>query len=132
MSQKTTKRNLATRRKAERRGRRSEVLAALLLFAKFYRILGWRVRTPLGEIDLIARAPNGVVCFIEVKARGDVLGAAQSLGTRQQRRIANAASHYLTARPHLAAKGMRFDVIAVAPGKFPRHYPDAWRDDGGR
>ncbi|HUB85022.1 MAG TPA: YraN family protein [Rhizomicrobium sp.] len=126
------KRNLATRRKAEQRGRASEVWAAALLLAKLYRILGWRVRTPVGEIDLIARAPNGLVCFVEVKARGDVLGAAQSLGARQQRRIVHAASHYLATRPHLAAKGMRFDVIAVAPGKFPRHFPDAWRDDGGR
>src|ERR1700761_6728827 len=104
------KRNLANRREAEQRGRRSEVWAALLLIAKFYRILGWRVRTPVGEIDLIAQAPGGPVCFIEVKARADALGAAQSLGSRQQRRIANAASHYIAARPHLAAQGMRFDV----------------------
>ncbi len=123
------KNNLATRRKAEQRGRRSEVWAALLLLAKFYRILGWRVRTPVGEIDLIARAPNGLVCFIEVKARSDALAAARSLGVQQQRRIAQAASHYLATRPHLAAKGMRFDVIAVAPRRLPRHYPDAWRDD---
>jgi putative endonuclease len=126
------KSNLATRRKAEQRGRRSEFWAAALLMAKFYRIIGWRVRTPVGEIDLIARAPNGLVCFIEVKARGDALDAAQSLGSRQQRRIVNAATHYLATRPRLAAKGMRFDVVAVAPGKLPRHYPDAWRDDGGR
>ena len=124
------KNNLATRRKAEQRGRRSEVWAALLLLAKFYRILGWRVRTPVGEIDLIAQAPGGPVCFIEVKARADTLGAALSLSTGQQRRIANAASHYIAARPHLAGKGMRFDVIALAPRRLPRHYPDAWRSDG--
>jgi putative endonuclease len=41
-----------------------------------------------------------------------------------------AANHYLAQRPHLAAKGMRFDVIALAPRRLPRHYPDAWRDDG--
>jgi putative endonuclease len=122
------KNNLVIRRKAEQRGRRSEIWAALLLLAKFYRILGWRVRTPVGEIDLIAQAPGGPVCFIEVKARADALGAAQSLGSRQQRRIANAANHYMAARPHLAGKGMRFDVIALAPRRFPRHYPDAWRD----
>jgi putative endonuclease len=125
-----TKNNLATRRKAEQRGRRSEMWAPLLLLAKFYRILGWRVRTPLGEIDLIAKAPGGPVCFVEVKARADALGAALSLSDRQQRRIAKAASYYLAQRPHLAAKGMRFDVIALAPRRLPRHYPDAWRDDG--
>ncbi|HEY5338186.1 MAG TPA: YraN family protein [Rhizomicrobium sp.] len=123
------RRSLAIRRKAEQRGRRSEIWAALLLLAKFYRILGWRVRTPLGEIDLIARTPNGLICFIEVKARGDSLSAAQSLGGRQQGRIARAAMHYLAQHPKLAGKGMRFDVIAVAPGKFPRHYRNAWRDE---
>ena len=129
MRQKITKNNLATRRKAEQRGRRSEMWAALLLLAKFYRILGWRVRTPVGEIDLIAQAPGGPVCFIEVKARADALDAAQSLGSRQQRRIANAASHYLAAHPHLLTKGARFDVIALAPRRLPRHYPDAWRGE---
>jgi putative endonuclease len=38
----------------------------------------------------------------------------------------------LAQHPRLADKGVRFDVIAVAPRKFPRHYPDAWRDDGAR
>ena len=61
---------------AERRGRRSELWAALLLMAKGYRILGRRVRTHAGEIDLIARAPSGLVCFIEVKARRETLAAA--------------------------------------------------------
>src|ERR1700749_269210 len=103
------KTNLAIRRKAEQRGRRSEIWAAILLTAKFYRILGWRVRTPVGEIDLIAQAPGGPVCFIEVKARADHLSATQSVGAKQQRRFATAPSHYIAAHPHLAAKGMRFD-----------------------
>ena len=124
--------NLAAKQSAEKRGRRSEMWAALLLMSKLYRILGRRVRTPAGEIDLIARAPNGLLCFIEVKARSDALGAAQSVGGRQQQRIARAAQHYLSRHPKLAAKGTRFDIIAVAPRTFPRHYPDAWRDDGGR
>ena len=58
-----------TRQAAERRGRRSETWAALFLMAKGYRILGRRVRTRAGEIDLVARSPRGVLCFVEVKAR---------------------------------------------------------------
>ena len=123
---------LGARRKAEKRGRRSEFWAALFLAAKFYRILGWRVRTPLGEIDLVARAPDGTVCFIEVKARSDALGAAQSVGPRQQQRIARAAKHFLARHPALGAKGARFDVIAMTPGGWPRHYRDAWRDESFR
>lgn len=117
------------RRDAERRGRRGETLAALLLRLKLYRILGRRVRTPLGEIDLVARAPSGLVCFVEVKARPDETQASDAVMTRQQARIARAAQHYLASRPGLAAKGARFDVVSVVPGRFPRHLRDAWRLD---
>ncbi|HEX3810579.1 MAG TPA: YraN family protein [Rhizomicrobium sp.] len=119
------------RQAAEKRGRRSETFAALLLQLKFYRILGRRVRTHAGEIDLVARAPNGVICFIEVKARKQTALAVQSLGERQLQRIARAAELYLAARPNLGAKGVRFDVVTVAPGGLPRHVRDAWRPGGG-
>jgi putative endonuclease len=119
----------AEKRRAERRGRRSESLAALLLRLKFYSILGRRVRTPLGEIDLIARAPLGPICFIEVKARGDEMQASDAFQSRQRARIARAAAHYLASRPGLAKKGARFDVISVIPGRLPRHLADAWRVD---
>ncbi len=120
----------ATRKEAEKRGRRSEMLASLLLMAKGYRILGRRVKTHLGEIDLIARSPKGIVCFIEVKARGTANEAVQSIGPRQQGRIARAAALYLARRPALAAKGVRYDAIIVAAGRLPRHVRDAWRSDG--
>lgn len=125
------KRNLANRQAAERRGRRSETWAALFLMAKGYRILGRRVRTPAGEIDLVARAPSGVVCFVEVKARAARDLAADALGARQQARIARAATVFLARRPALANKGMRFDVIMLAPRSWPKHIPDAWRTETG-
>jgi putative endonuclease len=96
----------ARRLAAEKRGRRSETLAALLLRLKGYRILGRRVRTHAGEIDLIA---------------------SDALGPRQRARIAHAAELFLASRPGLAAKGARFDVVTVSPGAFPRHIRDAWR-----
>jgi putative endonuclease len=122
---------LANRQAAERRGRRSETWAALFLMAKGYRILGRRVRTPAGEIDLVARAPSGVVCFVEVKARAARGLAADALGARQQARIARAATLFLARRPALASKGMRFDVIMLAPRSWPKHIPDAWRTETG-
>jgi putative endonuclease len=115
------------RQAAEKRGRRSETFAALLLQLKGYRILGRRVRTHAGEIDLIARAPSGLVCFIEVKARADETLAMDSIGLRQRGRIARAAALYLASRPELARKGARFDVVTVSPRSFPRHLRDAWR-----
>lgn len=103
----------------------------MLLVAKGYRILGRRVRTHAGEIDLVARSPMGVVCFVEVKARPGARAAAESLGVRQQARIARAAALYLAGRPGLAVKGVRFDVVTVSPGSLPRHWRDAWRPGDG-
>jgi len=119
------KSRLERHRAAERRGRRSETWAALLLMAKGYRILGRRVRTHAGEIDLVARAPSGVICFVEVKARETEVSAAEALSARQQARIARAAELFLAGRPGLAATGMRFDTVTVAP--WPKHIRDAWR-----
>jgi putative endonuclease len=61
---------LERRQKAEAHGRRSETLAALYLACKLYRVIGRRVKTRAGELDLIAVSPSGVLCFVEVKARG--------------------------------------------------------------
>jgi len=118
-------RNTDARKLAERRGRRSETIAAAFLMMKGYRILARRVRTHAGEIDLVARAPGGLVCFIEVKARADARVAAESVAPRQQARIARAASLYLAGRPALARHGVRFDIVAVTP--MPRHFRDAFR-----
>ena len=112
---------------AEKRGRSGETLAALLLRCKFYRILGRRVRTRAGEIDLVAQSPSGVICFVEVKARPEEGLASQAVGTRQRARIARAAEFYLAGRTN--AKGVRFDVVSVVPGRLPRHLRDVWRAD---
>ena len=114
---------------AERRGHKSESLAALWLRLKGYRILARRLKTRAGEIDLVAAAPFGPVCFVEVKARGLARAAAESVGPTQQTRIARAASLYLASRPHLSRRGARFDIVAVAPNSFPVHHRDVWRPD---
>jgi len=117
------------RRKAETHGRRSETLAAVLLAFKFYRVLGRRVKTHAGELDLIAMTPSGILCFVEVKARGSELDAAEAVTDRQRARIARAAALYLGARPSLRHKGVRFDAILVTPRRWPLHVKDAWRPD---
>ena len=120
---------LANRQAAEKRGHRSETLAALLLRLKGHRILARRVKTHAGEIDLVALAPFGPVCFVEVKARLLARDAAEAVTPSQRTRIARAASLYLASRPALARRGARFDIIAVA-GRFGiRHFKDVWRAD---
>jgi putative endonuclease len=117
------------REAAERRGRAGESLAALWLRLKGYRILARRVKTHAGEIDLVAAAPFGPICFIEVKARAHALAAAESVMAGQRTRIARAANLYLAARPRLSTRGMRFDIIAVAPRALPVHHRDVWRPE---
>ena len=117
----------ARRLAAERHGRRSEAWAALFLRLKFYRILAHRLRNRAGEIDLVARAPSGLVCFVEVKARADHAHAVDSVGVRQRTRIVRAAELYVAGHPELSTKGMRFDIVTVSPRAFPRHIRDAWR-----
>src|ERR1700742_1565171 len=114
---------------AHRRGHAGESLAALWLRLKGYRILARRLKTRAGEIDLVAAAPFGPVCFIEVKARATARAAAESVAPAQQTRIARAASLYLAGRPDLARRGARFDIVAIGSGTLPVHHRDAWRPD---
>lgn len=118
----------AARRAAERRGRGAEAAAILWLRLKGYRILDRRVRTPVGEIDLIARR-GGILCFVEVKARATRDAALAALTPHQADRIARAALYWSRHRPEAATCGWRFDIVAIAPGRRPRHLPDAWRPD---
>jgi putative endonuclease len=113
---------------AQKRGHRSETWAAWWLRLKGHRILGRRIKTHAGEIDLVTLSPFGPVCFIEVKARALARDAAEAVGPEQRTRIARAASLYLASRPALAKRGARFDIVTVAG--LPRHLPDAWRIDG--
>ena len=110
-------------------GLEGETRACQAVESRGYRILARRLKTHAGEIDLVAAAPFGPVCFIEVKARSDARAAAESVLAGQQTRIARAASLYLASRPHLSRRGSRFDIVAIAPGKMPVHHRDAWRPE---
>lgn len=114
-----------TRQRAERRGRFSEWFAALYLLLKGYRILALRFRSPAGEVDIIARRGD-LVCFIEVKARGNVQGALDAVSQQTQRRIRSTAEIWLSRQPDRNRLSLRFDIVAVVPGKLPRHFPDAF------
>lgn len=115
------------RRAAERRGHRGEGVAAWRLRLAGYRIVARNVRTPVGEIDLIA-CRNRVLVFVEVKARPDKDEAAWAITPRQQARVRRAAEAFLAGRPELAHLACRFDAVLVAPWRLPKHVIDAWRD----
>jgi putative endonuclease len=86
------------RRLAFRFGLSAESRAAAYLIAKGYRILARRFKTPVGEIDIVARR-RGVLVFVEVKARERLADAAESIGRRQQQRIIAAAEFWLAGHP---------------------------------
>ena len=68
-----------------------------------------------GEIDLIVRAPDGTLVFVEVRQRSSAShgGAAASVVSAKQRRIIFAARHYLMRLRELPP--CRFDVVSVDP-----------------
>jgi len=93
--------------------------------AKGFRIVARRWKSPVGEIDLIARRGRLLV-FAEVKARARLDDAAESLSERQRRRIAAAAEIWLANNPDDATCDMRFDAILVAPGCGAASVPAAF------
>jgi putative endonuclease len=101
-------------------------LAAWALRLKGYSILDRGFRVPVGEIDLVTRRGR-VLALVEVKARAATTNALEALGPRQKRRIARAAEAYLQRHPDLVHLDRRFDLIVVAPWRWPRHIADAWR-----
>jgi putative endonuclease len=90
------------------------------LLAKGYRILARRFRSRAGEIDIIAEH-QGLIAFIEVKARATLDDAAYSVTPRQRQRIIACAEAWLAANPELAQHEFRFDAMLVAPNHPPRH-----------
>jgi putative endonuclease len=110
---------------AFRVGLSAESRAAAYLIAKGFRIVARRFRSPVGEVDIVARRGR-LLIFVEVKARNRLDDAAESLQPRQQRRIAAAAAAWLAQRPDDAESYIRFDAVLVAPGRIPRHIPAAF------
>ena len=116
----------AERQVAFRLGISAESRAAAFLIAKGFRILARRWRSPVGEIDIIARRRQ-LLIFVEVKARETLDDAAWSVTDRQKARIAAAAEAWLARQgDDHGFQDMRFDAMLVAPGHIPRHIPAAF------
>jgi putative endonuclease len=119
-------RRLIRGRRAEAAGRDAEGVAAAALEREGWAVLARRARTPAGEIDLVAER-DGLLAFVEVKARPSLHVAALALGPRQRARLVAAAECWLAANPGHGAAGMRFDVVIVAADGTARRIVDAFR-----
>jgi putative endonuclease len=115
----------AERQIAFRTGISAESRAAMLLVAKGFRILDRRWRSPVGEIDIIARR-RSLLIFVEVKARATIDDAAWSVTDRQRVRIIQAAQAWLAHNADDRIHDIRFDAVLVAPGRIPVHVPAAF------
>ncbi len=115
----------AARLGAEIFGRRGETMAAWYLRLKGYRIVETRVKTPVGEIDLVAQR-FGVTVFVEVKAR--MSRASSAWRSKRSTAAASCAppSTMWRATRHSPTTPLRFDVIFLAPATWPRHVKGAF------
>jgi putative endonuclease len=116
----------AARIRSERRGRWAEHLAALYLQLKGYRILGRRLRTAGGEIDILARHGDTLV-FVEVKRRATLDNARAALHLAQKRRM-TAASRQLVPKYARQCTTTRLDAVLIGPWAWPEHLVAIWRE----
>jgi putative endonuclease len=93
-----------------------------------YRTLGFRLSTPLADIDILALggAVRGGVAFMR---RASLLAAIETVTPDQRERLRRAGRNLAARRPGLAGAAVRLDLMALAPGKLPRHIPDAWKGE---
>lgn len=115
---------MRSRRDAEAAGRSGEGIAAWYLRIRGWRIVARRVRTPVGEVDLVARRGN-LVAFVEVKTRGRESELDFAIDERRLARVA-AAAELLIPRFASGGEDVRIDVVLVTPGRLPRHIENAW------
>ncbi|MFJ4290376.1 YraN family protein [Cupriavidus sp. NPDC089707] len=103
---------------AQARGMRAEDRALAHLRRQGLQPVVRNYRCKGGEIDLVMRAPDGTLVFVEVRQRSGrgFGGAAASVTPAKQRRVLLAAAHYLATLAQLPP--CRFDVVALEPGRL--------------
>ena len=128
MSRPPGSREVLVRRARSNSGRLAEWRARLWFRLRGWRILAVRVRTPVGEIDFIARR-GMTLAIVEVKQRRTLEEALAALMPRQRQRITRATLLWLAGNPGLAGHEVRFDLVAVDARLRLHHVPAAWRAD---
>ena len=107
-------RRTAVRTPKQRAGDAAEDAAAKHLAAAGCHILARNARYRDGEVDLVVRERD-VLVFVEVRMRVSLRfgGAAVSVNSLKQKRIARAAQHWLLGEYGERWPTCRFDVVTV-------------------
>lgn len=108
----------------EKEGRRAEWVAAWWLRLHGWRIMGRRCRTPVGEVDLLARR-GAVLACIEVKYRRKRTDLDHAIDRQRLTRVA-AAAEWLARQHARPDESIRIDVMLIAPRSLPRHLVNVW------
>lgn len=96
-------------------GRWGEQVAADHLLADGMHLLDRNWRCVEGELDLVAREPDGTLVFVEVKTRaGTGFGApAEAVGRAKARRLRALACRWLADNRPADCGDLRFDVVGI-------------------
>jgi putative endonuclease len=116
-------------RAARRLGQSAEDQACAELQRHGMQLIERNYRVRGGEIDLILRAPDGTLVFVEVRARrhAGFGGAAGSIDARKRARLSLAARHDLARLPEEPV--CRFDVVTLDAGRL-QWLPGAFAVEG--
>lgn len=111
---------------AHAKGLLAESLACLYLRLTGYRILSRRYKTPVGEIDVIARKGR-TICAIEVKKRQNMADSLGAITPESMQRIRRAMEWWLKNNPQFGQNfDISFDLVALAPYDGIRHIKNAF------
>jgi len=100
-------------------GQWGEAAAESLLTREGLKVLNRNYRCRAGEIDLVMLDPDtedgDVVVFVEVRLRspGARVEAIETVDRNKQRKLSQAAQHFLMSKPVYTNHACRFDVVAI-------------------
>ena len=81
--------------------------------------------TGAGEVDLIMKRGKTLI-FVEVKYRPTLIRAMEAITIQNQMRVARSSAVFLQRNPKYRSYRIRYDAVLLAPGRWPRHLPEAW------
>ncbi len=109
------------------KGKLGEAIAARVLQNLGYVILAKRLRTPYGEIDILATI-NDTVVAVEVKMRRSLGQARECILLKQRSRIYNALLFVISER-NIKFENYRIDVICLDHTGGYEHIKNAFSDE---